>query len=203
MAAQVSPGTQVTLLSSSKGWSTIRYNGYTLYVKSRYLTSDKNAASKSVYFGGASSSGKVRYIASSNGKKINVYHGPNTTTYAVAAQLPSGTKVSVLSSSKGWAKIKYNGFVVYVQSKYISSTSTKASSSGSSGSSSSTGSVRYIYSSDGKKVNLRHGPSTTGYAVAAQLMPGTKVTLLSSSKGWAKVKYNGYTLYVMTKYLRK
>ncbi len=63
-------------------------------------------------------------------------------------------------------------------------------------------SVRYISSPNGRKVNLRHGPSESGYAVAVQLEPGTQVKLLSSpKKGWSKVIYNGFTLYVQSRFL--
>ena len=63
------------------------------------------------------------------------------------------------------------------------------------------GSVRYIKSPNGKKVNVRTGPSEKGYAVASQLEPGTEVNLISSSKGWAKIRVNGFVVYVKTKYL--
>ena len=60
---------------------------------------------------------------------------------------------------------------------------------------------RWVKSPNGKKVNARTGPSTTGYAVAAQLEPVTEVDLLSTMKDWSMVSVNGFTVYIMSKYL--
>ena len=145
--------------------------------------------------------GSVRYITSPNGGKVNVRHGPNEKGYAVAAQLPVGTEVKLISSRKGWSEIVYNGFTVYVMSKYLSSSKPGSGSSKSASAVASPARIRYITSGNGKKVNVRTGPGEKGYAIAAQLPVGTEVNLISSKKGWSKIQYNGFTLYVMSKYL--
>ena len=193
VAIQLAPGTAVTVLSTSKGWATVRYQGHTLYVKSQYLSSTKPTATSSTSI----PSGKARFLVSASGRKINLRHGPNDQTYAVAVQVPSGTPVELISKSKGWAKVRYQGYVLYVKSNFVS---TKAPTPSTSTTTVKT-KVRYIKSPDGRKVNLRHGPSDKGYAIAVQVTHGTQVGLISSSKGWAKIRYQGRTLYVMTKYL--
>ena len=143
----------------------------------------------------------VRYIYSANGGKVNVRHGPSEKGYAVAAQLPVGTEVRLISSKKGWSTIVYNGSTVYVMSRYLSSSKPGSGVSQAAIASKPVGKVRYIRARNGKKVNARTGPSEKGYVVAAQLPVGTKVRLISTKKGWSKIVYNGYTLYVMSKYL--
>ena len=62
--------------------------------------------------------------------------------------------------------------------------------------------IRYIVSPNGTSVNLRHGPSEAGYAVACQVKPGTEVKLLARKKnGWSKIVFRGSTVYVKSKYL--
>ena len=195
VAIQLEPGTAVSVLSTSNGWSTVRYQGHTLYVKSKYLSSTKPSESSSSSSSAASK--KARFLVSPSGRKINLRHGPNDQTYAVAVQVPSGTPVELISTSKGWAKVRYQGYVLYVKSSFVS---TKAPTPSTSTSTVKT-KVRYIKSPDGRKINLRHGPSDKGYAIAVQVPHGTKVGLISSSKGWSKIRYQGRTLYVMTKYL--
>ena len=193
VAIQLAPGTAVTVLSTSKGWATVRYQGHTLYVKSKYLSSTKPSTPSKP----TPSSATTRFLVSSSGRKINLRHGPNDQTYAVAVQVPSGTPVTLISTSNGWAKVRYQGYVLYVKSSFVS---TKAPSPSTSTTTVKT-QVRYIKSPDGRKINLRHGPSDKGYAIAVQVPHGTQAGLISSSKGWSKIRYQGRTLYVMTKYL--
>ena len=197
VATQVAPGTEVTLISSKNGWSEIRYNGYTLYVMSKYLTATKPSASSSSSSSAASA--KTRYITSRDGKKVNLRTGPGETGYAVGTQLEPGTEVQFVSRKNGWSKVVYNGFTLYVKNQFLS---TKKPGSPSSSSSTSTAtSVRYIKSSNLKKVNARTGPGLKGYAVATQLEPGTEVQFVSRKNGWSKIIYNGFTLYVQNQYL--
>ena len=193
VAVQVEPGTAVSVLKTSKGWATVRYQGHTLYVKTQYLSSTKPSTTST----STTTTKQTRFLVSSSGKKINLRHGPNEQTYAVAVQVPSGTQVELISTSKGWAKVRYQGYVLYVKSTFLK----KSASSTTAIAPTVTPKVRYIKSPDGRKINLRHGPSDKGYAVAVQVEHGTQVGLLSSSKGWSKIKYQGRVLYVMTKYL--
>ncbi len=201
VACQVEAGTEVTYYSSKGGWATIQYNGVSLYVMTKYLSATKPSGGGGSGGGTSTSEGKIRYIKSPNGKKVNLRFGPSEKGYSTACQVEAGTEVRLFSSKKGWSTIKYNGVTLYVMSKYL--TSVKPGTGGGSGGGSSTPTVkiRYIKSPNGKKVNVRTGPSEKGYAVASQLEPGTEVNLISSSKGWAKIRVNGFVVYVKTKYL--
>ena len=203
VAAQLDPGTEVKVVSRKNGWAEIVYNGSVVYVMSKYLSSNKpGASSSSDSSSSSSSSEKIRYIYSRDGKKVNAHTGPGEKGYAVATRLEPGTEVRLLSTKKGWSTIVYNGFTIYVMSKYLSANKPGSSSSSDSSSTPAVEKTRYIRSSNGKKVNVRTGPNEKGYAVAAQLEPGTEVTLISTTKkGWSKIRVNGFVVYVMSKYL--
>ena len=150
----------------------------------------------------AFAAGSVRYIKSPNGRKVNLRFGPSEKGYGVACQVGAGTEVKYYSSKGGWATIEYNGVTLYVMTKYLSATKSSTTGGGSGGGTATAkGKTRYIKSPNGKKVNLRFGPSEKGYTVAAQVEAGTEVKLFSSKGGWSTIEYNGVTLYVMSKYL--
>ena len=119
--------------------------------------------------------------------RVNFRSGPSTkhTSYG---KITKGTKVTYLGSSGSWIKIKHNLKTGYVHKKYISSAST----------STSTTKTKYVATSAG--LNLRKGPSTT-YSTIQKLSKGSKVTVISSSNGWSKVKYKNVTGYVSSSYL--
>ena len=119
--------------------------------------------------------------------RVNFRSGPSTkhTSYG---KITKGTKVTYLGSSGSWIKIKHNLKTGYVHKKYISSAST----------STSTTKTKYVATSAG--LNLRKGPSTT-YSTIQKLSNGSKVTVISSSNGWSKVKYKNLTGYVSSSYL--
>lgn len=59
---------------------------------------------------------------------VNFRSGPST-SYSVIGKLSRGDKVEVISTSNGWSKIKYDGQIGYVSSKYLSSTDSDSSTS--------------------------------------------------------------------------
>ena len=137
----------------------------------------------------------IEYITNPTGRTVNVRQGPGK-DYVVDVELKPGTQVTVEEINGAWSRIS-SPVVGYVMSKYL----TDVCPAPGGGVIPST-MTRYIYSPNGKKVNLRHGPSTTGYGIAAQVESGTEVALLHSVKGgWSAVKYGGFTVYVMSKYL--
>ena len=138
----------------------------------------------------------TEYVKNPSGRTVNIRSGPSKEDI-VEVELKPGTKVTVESINGTWSHIS-SPVDGWIMSKYLTD---KPGSHGPGGVIAST-MTRYIYSPNGKKVNVRHGPSTTGYAVAAQLVAGTEVSLLQTLKdGWSCIKYNGFTVYVMTKYL--
>ena len=115
-------GTEVTVHSTSNGWSKITVNGIEGYVSHAYLTSTKPSTSN----GSTStpSTTTTMYVTSSSG--LNVRKGPST-SYSKVTTLSKGTAVTVHSTSNGWSKISVNGMEGYVSSQYLSSTKPSSS----------------------------------------------------------------------------
>ncbi|MBQ8072191.1 MAG: SH3 domain-containing protein [Clostridia bacterium] len=142
----------------------------------------------------ASAASHTEYVKNPTGRSVNVRRGPGK-GYVVDAELKPGTKVTVESIEGKWCRIS-SPVSGWIMGQYL--TDNKPAGDGGVIASTMT---RYITSPNGKKVNVRTGPSVNGYAVAAQLEPGTEVSLLSTMKDWAAISYNGFTVYVMRKYL--
>ena len=114
---KLSKGSKVEVISTSNGWSKIKYDGRTGYVSSQYLSSSAPELSTT-----------TKYVTASS---LNVRSGAST-TYSVIGKLSKGSKVEVISTSNGWSKIKYDGRTGYVSSQYLSSSASDSSSSTSS-----------------------------------------------------------------------
>lgn len=102
-------GTYVTLISKSDSFWYVRYSssGYG-YCSASYITV---------------SSTKVKTVKTSSGN-LNVRSGAGT-SYDVKTSIPSGTVVTVLSTSSNYSKIVYNGTKTgYVYSSYLTSPAT-------------------------------------------------------------------------------
>ena len=171
VTGKLSNGTKVEVISTSNGWSKIKYDGGTGYVSSKYLSSSSTESSTT-----------TKYV---NATSLNVRSGPSTSN-SIIGKLSSGTEVEVISTSNGWSKIKYDGGTGYVSSKYLSSSSTESSTT-----------TKYV---NATSLNVRSGPSTSS-SIIGQLSNGEKVEVISTSDGWSKIKYNGQTGYVSSKYL--
>ena len=162
-------GSKVEVISESNGWSKIKYNGSVGYVSSKYLTTSSTANTT------------TKYVTASS---LNVRSGAGT-NYSVLGSLSKGSKVEVISESNGWSKIKYNGSVGYVSSKYLTTSSTANTT------------TKYVTASS---LNVRSGAGTN-YSVLGSLSKGSKVEVISESNGWSKINYNGSVGYVSSQYL--
>ena len=164
-------GDKVEYLGESGSWIKVKHSSKTGYVYGKYVGKD------------TSSTTTTKYV---NASSLNVRSGAST-SYSVIGSLSKGSKVEVISTSNGWSKIKYNGQTGYVSSKYLSSSTPE----------SSTTTTKYVNASS---LNVRSGASTS-YSVIGNLSKGSKVEVISTSNGWSKIKYNGQTGYVSSKYL--
>ena len=181
-------GQQVEYISESGGWAKVKYNGVTGYVHGDYLT-------KSTSTGISTSQGTTQYVNSTSG--LNVRSGAGT-TYSKLGTLEYKEKVTVLSTSNGWAKINYNGQTGYVSSSYLQTTVPGGTTSENNNSSTTT-TVKYVNATSG--LNVRSGAGTS-YSKIGSLDYKEKVTVLSTSNGWAKINYKGQAGYVSSSYLQ-
>ena len=181
-------GQQVEYISESGSWAKVKYNGVTGYVHGDYLT-------KSTSTGISTSQGTTQYVNSTSG--LNVRSGAGT-TYSKLGTLEYKEKVTVLSTSNGWAKINYNGQTGYVSSSYLQTTVPGGTTSENNNSSTTT-TVKYVNATSG--LNVRSGAGTS-YSKIGSLDYKEKVTVLSTSYGWAKINYKGQAGYVSSSYLQ-
>ena len=104
----------------------------------------------------------------------------------------NGTVVTMISQGDQWCKVKTpDGKTGYMMTDYLSIPSASSSSS-----------TRIVRHPQGTYVNLRSSGSKSA-RVLVQVPHGSTVVVLSAGKTWTKVRYNGYTGYMMTAYLKK
>lgn len=141
----------------------------------------------------------------------NIVEAATTTTYKTTASLnlrsgastkqkviltiPKGKAVTYISKSGSWYKVKYNGKTGYVSSKYIKVTKVTTTKS-----SAKTSSNTITYRTT-EALNMRTGASATKKLILT-IPKGKSVSYISKSGTWYKVKYNGKTGYVSSKYLK-
>ena len=128
----LSKGTEVTVVSSSNGWSKVNVGGVSGYVSSDYLSSTKPSTGSSSSNESTSNSTSTMYTTD----RLNLRKGAGT-SYSVITTLDKGIAVTVHSSSNGWSKVSVNGMTGYVSSSYLSSTKPSNSSSSTDSSTSS------------------------------------------------------------------
>ena len=128
----LSKGTEVTVVSSSNGWSKVNVGGVSGYVSSDYLSSTKPSTGSSSSNESTSNSTSTMYTTD----RLNLIKGAGT-SYSVITTLDKGIAVTVHSSSNGWSKVSVNGMTGYVSSSYLSSTKPSNSSSSTDSSTSS------------------------------------------------------------------
>ncbi|MFH6690573.1 SH3 domain-containing protein [Cellulosimicrobium funkei] len=119
-----------------------------------------------------------------------------TTSSAVVARLPKGTKLAVASTSGGWLKVTANGRTGWVSAQYTSTSAPAAPAKPAPAPPQAA--TSYVTASS---LNLRASASTSS-KVVARLARGSAVTHAgTASKGWLKVTAGGRTGFVSTAYL--
>ena len=116
------------------------------------------------------------------------------------ASFYTGTPLTYLGSSGYWYYVRAaSGMTGYMYSSYLTTTPPGGGGSVAPQPSGGTGAA-YIYSANGRDVNLRSGPGMN-YGVIGTYSVGTKVTILSRGTYWHYIKAGVQTGYMMAKYL--
>ncbi|CEN76053.1 mannosyl-glycoprotein endo-beta-N-acetylglucosamidase [[Clostridium] sordellii] len=184
---------KVTILKSENGWYKISTaNGHEGWASSEYIstnTSDTNQQSNK----------KVVNV-----DNLNMRNGAST-SYRVIMKLNKGTVIEIISESNGWTKIKHDGRIGFVASKYLSPIENNNQTAKTEQQSNvpvqpqvSVGKTKVVVATS---LNVRSGPST-GNSVIGSLKNNEKVEVISESNGWSKIKYNGKEGYVSSTYLK-
>ena len=119
--------------------------------------------------------------------------GPGT-NFKSLGRLQKGAKVTVLTHGSAFDFVSSSKGKGYVRNTHL--TKNKAAAKPSSAY------KARVQNSTGKNVVLRKGPGTK-YKAIASYRPGTRVTVLQRGVSWCKVKCNGRTGWIMTRYLKK
>ena len=187
----LSRGAKVEIVSTSNGWHKIKFkNGYG-YVSADYIKINSSNTSKPESKPeqkpeAATKTGTV------NASVLNVRSGASTKN-SVIGSLSRGAKVEIVSTSNGWHKIKFKNGYGYVSADYIKVNGSSTSNNNSSVS-------ERIGKVNASALNVRSNPSIRN-SVIGSLSRGSKVTVVSTSNGWHKIKYkNGYG-YVSAEYI--
>jgi len=139
----------------------------------------------------------TRYVTAAS---LNLRASASTSS-AVVARLPKGTKLAVASTSGGWLKVTANGRTGWVSAQYTSTSAPAAPAKPAPAKRAPAppqATTSYVTASS---LNLRASASTSS-KVVARLARGTAVTHAgTASKGWLKVTAGGRTGFVSTAYL--
>ena len=169
-------GTNVEVLEHDPaGWSRVRVNGTTGFIRSDYLTRGGTSAAASASSQTSASSSQA--IASLRTSGTVNLRASSSTNSDVIRTLSAGTSVDVLDNqSNGWSKVRHNGNEGFIRSDLLTSSSVSQSTT-------------TLRTTTG--VNFRSGPSTNHDRIS--LIPiNTSVEVLESqSNGWSKVRHNG------------
>ena len=184
-------GAKVEIVSTSNGWHKIKFkNGYG-YVSADYIKVDSSNTSKPESKPEQKPEATTK-TGTVNASSLNVRSGASTKN-SVIGSLNRGAKVEIVSTSNGWHKIKFKNGYGYVSADYIKVNGSSTSNNNSSVS-------ERIGKVNASALNVRSNPSIRN-SVIGSLSRGSKVTVVSTSNGWHKIKYkNGYG-YVSAEYI--
>ena len=149
-----SAGTKISITGSDGDWYKVTSGKKTGYVSKEYVTSE--------------------WVAYSTTDNLNLRKKASTSS-KVLKQLDAGDKVTVLSKSGDWYKVKSGSKTGYLRNDYIT--------------------FQYCGYADGTGINMRKGPSTSTKIVTT-LGSGDKVTILDTEGKWYKVRYEGKEGYI-------
>ncbi|CEO25271.1 mannosyl-glycoprotein endo-beta-N-acetylglucosamidase [[Clostridium] sordellii] len=184
---------KVTILKSENGWYKISTaNGHEGWASSEYISTNTSNTNQQ-------SNKKVVNV-----DNLNMRNGAST-SYRVIMKLNKGTVIEIISESNGWTKIKHDGRIGFVASKYLSpiennnqTTKPEQQPNVPVQPQVSVGKTKVVVATS---LNVRSGPST-GNSVIGSLKNNEKVEVISESNGWSKIKYNGKEGYVSSTYLK-
>lgn len=193
----------------SNGWSRLLYNGQTVYAVTSYLTDKVVEAEKPDTVNGMTFTPKSDRVTAKI--EVNLRKAPSTDSESVG-KLISGTFIERTAiSDKGWSRLSFNGQTVYAVTSYLTTDAPEIKPEEKPSTEQATitehGMVFSVVSpvnvTAKEETNLRDKPTTDGSTVVHKLLNGEYVTKTAISKsGWARLSYNGQTVYAIDSFLR-
>ena len=195
-------GAVLTVFSLSGDWAYAQYMSITAYVHRNFLS-----ALTTVYPGQSTSGGSgTAVVTTPDGTGIVNLRPTASTVGAAIAQLPAGSRVTVLSDDGSWCRIQWNGLEGYMMRSFLryedsaqtpeaspSPTETPAPSEGASPSESPAATPRpsgVPATVASRLVYLRQEPSESSASVVLLAM-GDPLTVYSQTGEWWQVSWEG------------
>ena len=177
-----SNGTAVSVILKGNGFWKVSVGGKVGYMDASFLS-----ASGPVTPVGPTGNAYCIVNNSKSTSVLNLRASASTNSKSLA-QYKNGTRLEVLMAGTEWCRVKNpsDGKTGYVMTKYVRLYNAS--------------SVRTVKNGN-TYVNLRSRASKSG-TVYARVNSGRTVTVLVPGSDWCKVKYNGTTGYMMTRYLK-
>jgi len=196
----VKNGSYVMILQKGDNWWKVAIDGYVGYMDSSFLTDGIVRKSGSTGGSGDSGSGSTGGSDPSSKQPYGVVTNPgkNQKLYLRSAaskdskslgSYGNGTKVTILEPGTQWCKVKIGSKTGYMMTDYLTLYNVE------------TNPTMEVDHPDRTFVNLRNAPSQKTGKVLVKVPHGADVTVLSYGSTWTKVRYKGYTGYMMTRYL--
>jgi len=190
----------------ANGWSRIIYNGQTVYAVTSYLSNEVIEVEKPDIVNG------MTFIACNDSvtakMEVNLRALP-TTDSEVVGKLTSGTFLSrTAKCDNGWSRLNYNGMTVYAITSYLTTEAPEIKPPETQNDNNTviehgmTFELTTVNVTAKEEVNLRDMPTTSDSNVVYTLKNGEYITKTGVSKsGWARLNYNGQTVYCIDSFL--
>ena len=196
----VKNGSYVMILQKGDGWWKVVADGTVGYMDSSFLTDGivRKASSGSSSSGssgssssGSGSSGSAYAVVSNPGKNQKLYLRQSASKQSKSlGSYGNGTKVTVLDYGSQWCKVKVGGKTGYMMTDYLTVYNVSSNP------------TMTVTHPDRTFVYLRSTAAQTSGNILVRVPHGKDVTVLIPGKTWTKVRYNGYTGYMMTRFLK-
>ncbi len=185
---QFSGDRYVMVLAKGNGWWRVSIDGYTGFMSSDFLKEGLHAAKDQNGGGGG---GGTAYAVVNNPKStqaLNLRMAP-TTSSQVLEKLRNGDRLYVEAQGTQWCQVhaESTGVSGFVMTQYLKLHNLPA-----------TPTMRVSHT---QAVNLRSDPNLSAQ-ILAQVPNGKNVTIVAPGEEWCKVKYNGYTGYMLKFFLK-
>ncbi len=207
--ATIKNGTFLTRTAiGSNGWSRLVLNGQTVYAITSYLTDKVIEKEKEDNVGGMVFTPQSDRVTAKI--EVNLRKSPSTDSETVG-KLVSGTFIERTAiSDKGWSRLNFNGQIVYAVTSYLTTNAPEISSNTQTDSKGEITEHGMVFTeitpvnvTAKEKTNLRNKPTTDGSSIVHELLNGEYVTKTAISKsGWARLEFNGQTVYAINSFLR-
>lgn len=193
--AVIPQGATVSVHVKGTDWSRVSYNGKTGYVMTKFLTFGSVAPTETPTPAPEVVTSYARVNTVTGG--LNLRETPNGTRIAV---IPQNAVIGVITKGTDWSRVKYDGKVGYVMTKFLADTTATPAPTTPPTPSDTVQCYGKVTTANGKGLNLRTGPGTT-YGLLGSIKYGGVVEVYEKGATWSRVKYNGKVGYVMSQYL--